>query len=228
MNNKLNLNKGLIAENYTIVPNEDIEKWEKRGFSIIENYPIFLYEPNKKEKIMLGMPLTIEEFGIEKLIDGEIIGCDLCGGDYGMGSLGFFELKIQTVKDEIRLLSFCSYSSGSHILFDDRIIESHSDFYQEYHPWIQEEPNNLKAFEDKLSGSVIKNIQISPEECTIEICAPDNSFHTFWTALESNKFPPSFNLNEKDEEDDEEDVSYSPQTIAEIIIVTYDNTVISV
>ena len=44
------------------------------------------------------MPLTIEEFGIEKLIDGEIIGCDLCGGDYGMGSLGFFELKIQTVK----------------------------------------------------------------------------------------------------------------------------------
>ena len=28
---------------------------------------------------MLGMPLTIEEFGIEKLIDGEIIGCDLYG-----------------------------------------------------------------------------------------------------------------------------------------------------
>jgi len=37
MNNKLNLNKRLITENYTIVPNEDIEKWEKRGFSIIES-----------------------------------------------------------------------------------------------------------------------------------------------------------------------------------------------
>ena len=41
----LNLNMGLVKENFVIAKKDDKNFWEARGFKIIRKYPIFRYKP---------------------------------------------------------------------------------------------------------------------------------------------------------------------------------------
>ena len=91
----LNLNMGLVKENFVIAKKDDKNFWEARGFKKIRKYPIFRYKPNSSEIIMLGVPLSIEAFGNEVLKNSHIVDvCTYCG-TYGMGGPGFFGLKLQ-------------------------------------------------------------------------------------------------------------------------------------
>lgn len=227
MKDKLNLNMGLVSENVAIVPNEDISKWEARGFSSIENYIIFNYEPNEEETIMLGIPLTIDEFGAQKLIHSKITNLDMTGGDYGMGSLGFFELELETQKDGMRKLSFCIYASESRSMFDGKIIGCHSSFYDKYKPWVMiDTENTFEKFAKNIKGSVINNICVSKNECDIKITDVQNNMHTFWFALKSDKFPPLFDDYNSDDTDD--DSGTEPDIMEKALIITYSGSFISV
>ena len=91
----LNLNIGLVKENFVIAKKDDKVFWKARGFKKIRKYPIFRYKSNSSEIIMLGVPLSIEAFGSESLKNSHIVDvCTYCG-TYGMGSPGFFGLKLQ-------------------------------------------------------------------------------------------------------------------------------------
>lgn len=49
----LNLNMGLVKENFVIANRNNIKLWESRGFKKIRKYPIFRYKPNFAEVITL-------------------------------------------------------------------------------------------------------------------------------------------------------------------------------
>lgn len=185
----LNLNMGMVKENFVISKCEDEKLWNARGFEKIRKYPIFHYFPNKKEVIMLGRPLTVSEFGIENLIDCKIIDfCD-CIGTYGMGGSGFVGFKFNH-NGEMRWLVYCIWLAGEHIILDNRILTCHSKFADKYNPYIDyENPETLDNLKNIIKDMTIKNIDISDNEFTMTLTDSNSDIHTMHTEKESELFP---------------------------------------
>lgn len=223
-NRLMNLNIGIVKENFAIVPNEDVSKWQSRGFEVVKKYPIYRYIPNKKEKIMLGIPVTISQFGIERLYHSTIVGVSTCDGTYGMGGPGFFKLRLKTQSDGIMNLSFCMWFAGSSILLDDRIIESHPDYYEIYNPYIQfsEEDETLyskttEEFNKILLGCRIERITLLEEECTLHLIDTKQTVHTTWTTRYSEKFPPKKGTGRRMN-------AFEASSINDIILISHDGS----
>lgn len=215
----LNLNMGLVKENFTIVKKEDQKLWEERGFQKIRKYPIFRYKPNPAEVIMLGRPQKILEFGTENLIHSKIIDYSLYFGSYGMGGAGFFGLKLEG-DFGIRWLVYCIWSAGEHILLDDRIIECHPEFIEKYHPWIIWGNNMHELYEktcqdlkNLLSGLEILNLDLQEHALKIQLSGD----HVIETYQKSEKFPEQAGTGKKR-------LSYETGSMSDYWLLIYDQT----
>lgn len=219
----LELNMGLVNENFIIVGRKDRKLWEERGFRKIWKYPIFHYKPNFSEVIMLGKPQNIAEFGTENLIHSRILDYTLHQGTYGMGGAGFFGLKLEG-EFGIRWLVYCIWSSGEHLLLDDKVIECHPNFIEKYAPWIvwgnnlhEEYKKTCQELKDLLFGLEILNIDL--QEHALKIQLSEN--HVLETYQKSDKFPEQAGTGVKR-------VSYKTGVMSDYWLLIYDETVLSV
>lgn len=223
----LNLNMGLVNENFVIAKRSERNQWEARGFKRIRRYPIFHYRPRFTEVIMLGKPLTLGAFGVEKLKNSQIVDFSPHLGTYGMGGPGFAGFKMEGVFGT-RWLVYCIWSAGEHILLDDTVLECFSDFADIYKPWLrygddgfnswQNSLNNLKTF---LTGQIILDIQLSEDDLTILLQGQDSITHTICTHKMSDKFPEQGGTGKKGN-------SYDSGCMEEYWLVIYDGTELSV
>mgnify|MGYP003317503799 CR=1 FL=1 len=108
---------------------------------------------------MLGVPLNIEQFDAKKFNGSHILDvCTSCG-TYGMGGPGFFGLKLQGDYGT-RWLTYCIWSAGEHILFDQKVLECHPKYSEQYKPLISfdDYSNGLEKFKELLTHMKIENI----------------------------------------------------------------------
>ena len=213
-----NLNIGLVKENFVVVPKGDRKLWQSRGFKRIRKYPIFHYKPNSSEVIMLGVPLNIEQFGIEKLKNSQILDVCTCCGTYGMGGPGFFGLKLQGDYGT-RWLTYCIWSAGEHVLFDDSVLECHPNYSKQYHPLItlEDYANALERFKTMLSDMKIKDVLVSKEEIEIILVDSHQTTHILKSFKYSDRFPEQGESGKKRN-------SFETGEMKEYWLVTYDGT----
>ena len=214
----LNLRIGLVHENFAIVKKSDKKLWKARGFKRIRKYPIFRYKPNSYEMIMLGVPSNIEEFGLETLKNSRIVDVSTCCGTYGMGGPGFFGLKLQT-KQGTRWLTYCIWSAGEHILFDDNVLECHPDYAEKYVPLItfNDYSNSLERLKNRLSDITIQEVVLSKESIEIMLVDDHETFHSIKSYKHSDKFPEQGGTGKKRN-------SFEAGEMKDYWLVTYDET----
>ena len=214
----LNLRKGLVRENFVIAKKSDKNLWESRGFKRIRKYRIFRYKPNSSEIIMLGVPLNIEEFGIEALKNSRVIDVCTCCGTYGMGSPGFFGLKLQG-EQGTRWLNYCVWTAGEHILFDDNVLECHPKYAEKYSPLIgfDDHANSLEKLKKTLSDMTIQKVMISKESIEIILIDSHETLHSIKSYKHSEKFPEQGGTGKKRN-------SFEAGEMKDYWLVTYDET----
>lgn len=214
----LNLNMGLVKENFAIVKRKDIKLWKSRGFEIIRRYPIFLYRRKISEVVMLGKPLTIDEFGLNKLKNSKIVDFSIMLGTYGMGGPGFVGFKLQGDFGS-RWLVYCIWSAGEHILLDNRILECHEMFSKKYKPYI--DFSNPEEYFNKLNELIksltIQDIQLSQDTLSINLIDNHSIPHTIHTKKASKMFPEQGGTEKKRN-------SYESGSMKDYWLVIYDNT----
>ena len=214
----LNLNIGLVKENFVVVKKSDINLWKARGFKRIRKYPIFRYKPNSSEMIMLGVPSNLEEFGTEKLKNSHIVDVSTCCGTYGMGGPGFLGFKLQG-EYGIRWLTYCIWSASEHVLFNDNVLECHPDYTEKYAPLITFDNylNSLLKFKELLSDMTIKEVMVSKEIFEIILVDNHEKIHSIKSYKYSEKFPEQGGTGKKRN-------SFETGEMKDYWLVTYDET----
>lgn len=214
----LNLNLGLVKENFVIVKKESKKVWEDRGFKKIRKYPIFHYKPNPAEIVMLGVPLNIEQFGVENFSGSHILDVSTCCGTYGMGGPGFFGLKIQG-EYGTRWVTYCIWAAGEHILFDERILECHPNYSEQYKPLVSfyDYTKSLDALKGQLTDMTIKEMVVSNDAFEIELIDSKLETHLIQSYKFSDKFPEQGGTGEKRK-------SYETGEMKDYLLVTYHET----
>ncbi len=214
----MRLNLGLVSENFVIAKKRDRKIWEDRGFEKIRKYPVFHYKPNSGEIIMLGVPLNIEQFGAEKFSGSRVADvCTYCG-TYGMGGPGFFGLKLQGDYGT-RWLTYCIWSAGEHILFDDVVLECHPKFSEQYKPVISfdDYENSLGVLKARLTEMVIHEILVSKDAFEIKLTDSESETHFIQSYKFSDKFPEQGGTDKKRN-------SFETGEMKDYLLVTYDDT----
>lgn len=218
----LNLNMGLVKENFVIADIHEMDVWKARGFEKIRKYPIFHYTPDPMHVIMLGKPLTIDQFGLETLKNSRIV--DFCHhlGTYGMGGPGFVGLKIQGDSGD-RWLVYCVWNAGQYILLDNRVLECHPKFSEDYNPWIgfDHQEKSITAIKKLLDQAVIQNISLSHEALTITLTDAKSNIHVIETRKTSDQFPPLGGTGKKSD-------AYADGAMRDYWLVIYDGTHLAV
>ena len=214
----LNLNVGLVKENFAVVKKSDKKLWESRGFKKIRKYPIFRYKPNSIEIIMLGVPLSIDEFGSERLKNSRIVDVSTCCGTYGMGGPGFFGLKLQG-EYGTRWLTCCIWSAGEYILFDDKVLECHPDYAEKYTPLIAfgDYSNSLSKLKQTLSDMTVQAVDVSEDSIEITLIDSCDKLHSIKSYKSSDKFPEQGGTGKKRN-------SFEDGRMSDYWLVTYDET----
>ena len=214
----LNLNIGLVKENFAVVKKSDKKLWESRGFQKIRKYPIFGYKTDFSKMIMLGVPLTIEEFGCEKLKNSRIVDVCTCCGTYGMGGPGFFGLKLQG-EYGTRWLTYCIWSAGEHILFDDHVLECHPNYTEKYAPFIlfDDYENSLSRLKEMLTDMTVKEAVVSKESIELILADSHEKLHRLKSYQYSDKFPEQGGTGKKRN-------SFENGKMSDYWLVTYDET----
>ena len=214
----LNLNTGLVKENFVVVKKSDKKLWESRGFKKIRKYPISRYKPNSAEIIMLGVPLSIEEFGYEKFKNSRIVDVSTCCGTYGMGGPGFFGLKLQG-EYGTRWLAYCIWSAGEHILLDDKVLECHPDYAEKYAPLIafDDYANSISKLKQMLSDMTVKGVEVAEERIEITLIDSYDKLHSIKSYKYSDKFPEQSGTCKKRN-------SFEYGKMSDYWLVTYDET----
>jgi len=214
----LNLNVGLVKENFVIVKKDDENLWKARGFKSIRKYPIFRYKSDPSKIIMLGVPLSIEAFGTEVLKNSRIVEVCACCGTYGMGGPGFFGLKLEG-EYGTRWLTYCIWSAGEHVLFDDSILECHPKYAEKYAPLIvfDDYLNSLSKLKEMLSDMTIKEVALSKESIEIMLVDSHDKLHCIKSYKYSDKFPEQGGTGKKRN-------SFEDGKMSDYWLVTYDET----
>ena len=218
----LKLNLGLVKENFVIVKKEDRKIWEDRGFKKVRKYPIFHYKPNSAEIIMLGVPLTIEQFGAENFNGSHILDVCTCCGTYGMGGPGFFGLKLQGDYGT-RWLTCFIWEAGEHILFDGRILQCHPNYSEQYKPLISFDDcsNSLDVLKEQLKNMTVKEILVSKDTFDIKLFDSKSETHLIQSYKFSDKFPEQGGTGKKRN-------SYETGEMKDYLLVTYDDSYLKV
>ena len=214
----LQLNMGLVQENFVVAKKSDKKHWKSRGFQKICKYPIFRYKPNPAEIIMLGVPLSIEEFGYERLKNSRVVDVSTRCGTYGMGGPGFFGLKLQGDYGA-RWLTYCIWSAGEHILFDDKVLECHPNYVEKYAPLIvfDDYASSLSRFKQMLSDMTVKAVEVLEESIEIMLVDSQDKLHNIKSYKYSDKFPEQGGTDKKRN-------SFENGKMSDYWLVTYDET----
>lgn len=214
----LNLNIGLVKENFAVVKKSVKNLWEARGFKEIRKYPIWGYKPNPSEIIMLGVPSNIEDFGSETLKNSTIIDVCTCCGTYGMGGPGFFGIKLHG-EYGTRWLTYCIWSASEHILFDGTVLECHPNYEKKYAPLLSFDnySNDLQKFRELLSNMIIREIVVLKESIEIILVDSHEILHSIKSYKCSDKFPEQGGTGMKRN-------SFETGEMKDYWLVTYDET----
>jgi len=164
----LQLNLGLVKENYAIVSKSEQKLWEERGFIPIKEYPVFRYTPNKEEIILLGCPVTIDAFGMENLKNCTIQDISAMCGTYGMGGPGFFGMKVSGPFG-VRWITYCIWAASEHLLLNDRSPVCSSAESREI---------DFPLLKNALVGSSVSEIRLTDAEISFSLRSPDGSCQT--------------------------------------------------
>lgn len=218
----LNLNMGLVKENFIIINRKDIKLWKDRGFEPIRKYPIFHYRPKLSEVVMLSKPLDINQFGVDSLKGSKIVDICLLFGTYGMGGAGFVGFKLQNYFG-VRWLVYCIWSSGESILVDNRIIECHSMFNDKYNPYINmnDWEKSFKDFKNYINNWQIKDIYLDNTTLKIILLDDNSKEHTIYTAQYCEKFPEQAGTGKKRK-------SFESGKMSDYWLIIYDGTNLTV
>ena len=218
----LNLNIGLVKENFVIAKKEDKKLWKSRGFKTIRKYPIFRYKPNFSEIIMLGVPQSVEKFDREKFKKSRIVDVCTCSGTYGMGGPGFFGLKLQGEYGTL-WLTYCIWSAGEHILFDDKVLECHPCYADKYAPLLvfDDYSSSLLRLKEILSDMTIKEVALSDEMIEITLVDSLNQSHYMKSYKCSDKVPEQGGTSKKRN-------SFEDGKMSDYWLVTHDKTYLKI
>ena len=215
----MKLHMGLVKENFAVVKRKDKKMWKARGFKRKFYYPLFGYMPNFSEIIMLGTPLRIADFGVENLENSRIIDICNCCGTYGMGGPGFFGFKVQGDYG-IRWLTYCIWAAGEHILFDDTVLECHSEYKKKYHPMITT-GESFERFKKMLTDMSITKVVLSKDSVEFIVTDSDKHVHSIKSYKYSEAFPERGGTHKKRN-------SYDTGEMKDYWLVTYDDTELKV
>lgn len=184
--NLKNLEMGLVKANFVCIHKKQKSLWVERGFEEQRNYPIFLHKLKRDETVMLGIPKTIIEFGINNFVNAKVLEASTCFGTYGMGGPGFFGLLCDTKQGHFEL-TLTIWGSGQYVMMDGRVIECHPVYIEQYNPWIQRTDKELNSI---LIGAVINSIELSAAECKMILKFIDNTEHEIVIYRYNKNLPP--------------------------------------
>lgn len=208
---------GLVEANFVIIDKHEKSLWVERGFKEQRKYPIFLYELEDDETVMLGIPKTINDFGVSNFVGSKVLEVSTCLGTYGMGGPGFFGLLCDTMQGHF-WLTFTVWCSGEYILLDDRVIECHPNYNEQYTPWRCETDDELNSI---LLEAVISVIDLSDSECKMSLRFIDGTHHEMIIYRYSEKLSPMGN-------GDARKPAFETGNLSDYLLVTYDSTVLQV
>ncbi|MCP4360821.1 MAG: hypothetical protein GY796_22670 [Chloroflexi bacterium] len=141
---------GIVRRYAVHVYKKDLSKWEQKGFVNSGGRPAIVPMPPDKVWVW-GIPQTLVDVGIERLIGRKVDGFSSSLGTYGMGGHGFWGMRLEPGKDA----GFGEYlvlpiSSGSRFV---RIngFRSKSDYYE------------------MLSGSLIDHVKLVERRCDLRL-----------------------------------------------------------
>ncbi|MBQ9083474.1 MAG: hypothetical protein IJY28_08250 [Clostridia bacterium] len=214
----LDLNLGLVKENFAVVSRKDRKLWEARGFTKIRKYPLFDYRPSLSEIVMLGMPLNIEQFGAANFAGSRITDlCPFCG-TYGMGGPGFFGIKLEG-NFGVRWLTYCIWSAGEHLLLDGRVLECHPRYSSQYQPLLSPDDysGSLQSLKEAVTGMTIESIRVSADTFELRCIDANAHVHTLQSYKFSDAFPERSGTGQKRP-------SFTTGEMKDWWLVTYDET----
>ena len=113
-------------------------------------------------------PITLKEFGIERILGSEII--DMCSyiGTYGMGGAGYFGFKIKIDNEEMWIV-VCIWNADGYMLLDERVFHSPKQYIKDYNPWYSSDKYFNNYFKLELCKSKIKSLIINEYDMDIFI-----------------------------------------------------------
>lgn len=96
-----------------------------------------------------------------------------------MGGSGFFGLKLQGDYGT-RWLTYCIWATSEHILFDDRVLQCHPNYAEQYNPLIgfDDYSKNLEAIKS-LTNMTIEEIILSKKQLAIKLIDNNCIFFAF-------------------------------------------------
>lgn len=208
---------GFVEANFVIIKKHEKTLWVERGFEEQREYPIFLYELEDDETVMLGVPETINDFGVSSFVGSKVLEVSNCLGTYGMGGPGFFGLLCDTIQGNF-WLTFTVWYSGEYIMMDGRVMKCHSVYNGQYTPWICKTDHELNSI---LSQAMISDIDLSDSECKMSLRFIDGTDHKIVIYRYSEKLPPMGNGNSRKP-------AFEEGSLSDYLLVTYENTVLQV
>lgn len=215
--NLMELDMGFVEANFVIIEKNEKTLWVTRGFEEQREYPIFLYELEDDETVMLGIPKTIHDFGVSNFIGSKVLKVSTRLGTYGMGGPGFFGLLCDTMRGHF-WLTFTVWDSSEYIMMDDRVIECHPDYNRAYTPWKCKTDNELNSI---LSEAIISIIDLSDSECKMSLRFTDGTDHEIVIYRYSEKLPPMGN-------GDSRKPAFEEGNLSDYLLITYEGTVLQV
>lgn len=217
-NRYLNLNMGLVKENFIVIQKEDIQVWKDRGFEPIRRYPLFGYRLKFSETVMLSRPLDISQFGVDSLKRSKVTDVCTLFGTYGMGGPGFVGFKLESYFG-VRWLVYCIWAADESILVDDRIMSCHSKYNSKYNPYIDMDDwkDSLDAFKSLIDGWQIKDVHLSDTDLKIVLSDVTSKEHTIYTAQSCDKFPEQGGTGKKRK-------SFESGKMSDYWLIIYDGT----
>lgn len=214
----LDLNLGLVKENFTIVQRKDRKLWEARGFRKIRKYPLFDCRPSLSEIVMLGVPLNIAQFGTANFTGSRITDlCPFCG-TYGMGGPGFFGIRLEGTFG-VRWLTYCIWSAGEHLLLDGRVLECHPRYASQYQPLLSPDDytGSLQSLKEAVTGMTVESIHVSADTFELRCIDANAHVHTLQSYQFSDAFPERGGTGQKRR-------SFTTGEMKDYWLVTYDET----
>jgi hypothetical protein len=211
------LNMGLVEANFVCIHKSEKAIWLGRGFEEQRDFPIFLGELNDDETVMLGIPRTISDFGASNFEGAKVLKISTSLGTYGMGGPGFFGLLCGTKQGHF-WLTFTVWGSGQYVMMDKRVIECHSAYSEQYSPWRNKGDDELNFI---FAESVITNINLSAEECKINLTFIDGTNHEMIMYKYNKNLPPMGNGKPRKP-------AFEEGTLLDYLLVTYEYTVLQV
>lgn len=204
---------GIVKANFVCIDKKDRQLWVERGFEECQDFPSFFALHEGKETVMLGVPKTIVEFGIDNFIGAKVLEVSTHLGTYGMGGPGFFGLLCETRSGDF-WLTMAVWAASEYIFIDERIVECHPKYDKQYNPW-HTETSDIVDF--MLKGATIKNLTLSETECRISLKTSNCIEHEMLICKFNENQPPMGNGDARKN-------AFEEGILSDYLLVTYKDT----